>query len=239
MSNAQMFFQLIRNSRKHNTISNKSGAILQIGNIAAYDNQPRTAIKYYKEALSMFPARSSNSIRVAYAIISCNVLLEQYEKAMSIVDSLKELVFKIGDSAILNTWLYRKAYLSHLLNDNKVALRILTSELSVSSKDEEWFFASRFLELQCLWADREYDVYDSRIISLRRNPLYKNIKRNNRNYIISQLLSQLSTTQYKSRRFKIEEGIEALNGNDINYRWDPYGFELLRFEKWWWSSAKV
>lgn len=233
MKHAQEFLELVVSNKKHNTISNISGATLQIGNIAAYSNNPKDAIIHFESALELFPKKSSNRVRVQNAILSCQLLLGNYSLAMDIINSMESLVRKLGERQI-QEWLYRKAYVSHLIGDDKYALSTIASKLRMTSKDVEWFVSCRLLELQCLWSVKEYDVYESKLFALKRTIRQKRMSK--RQELIIRLLDVLLSGKRSPDETK--DYLELLASSQPSYQWDPYGFEMLRFDNWWLGHVK-
>lgn len=235
MIDATKFLHLINNSKKHNTQSNVFGATVQIGNISAYANDPDTAISYFNSALQLAPSKSSNYLRVSAALLSCRILQGENQIARNLVQVNESLVRTLGDTSISQEWVYRKAYVEHLLGSHTSALKLLSTSLKFSSKDNNWSVSCRILEFQCLYKSKEYDVFEYRYLSLKKSPEFRRLKSKRQRVIVS-LLQFLRSPLQKEMKV-IEDLLKRLGESNPDMLWDPYGLEILRFEVWWSKSV--
>src|ERR1051325_3808667 len=194
------------------------------------------AIENTQEACKLYPPESvsfliSKEIELYALFYSFN-----FAKALSVYFELSEnTTFEKGDFRYAKYSLFN-ANILFKMSDFISALKVLRQKYVVYSDRGGWGLSSRILSIMTDIELQQFDIaaleIDSLIQFMRRNKAKYQIRK--RYFVISSILKKLDRNGFAfgSIRKDLRAKTKLLASKDPEYRWEPMGPELIRFDDW-------
>lgn len=232
---ANEFIKLVQESPVVYSKDNLGGANMQMAIIEMYLKQYVSAKKYANEAIKNFVSGSLNMLTA----LDCKYVACLYNKdlaeAANILVSVKQLELYRNNNSIASKWLFYEASHKFLSNKYADALATLQKQTELTEDKSGWRLGYKILEMMCIIELGYYDWLDYRIETFRK--LLGELKKENisRPKLIYQVIKTFIKTayNYKLTTAAHTQNIAQLEKAADTYEWDPRGYEIIRFDKWW------
>lgn len=237
---AEEFLELIRENPVINANDNLGGACMQLSIINLYLGQYGEAINYANQSGGYFIAQSMNQVQSFDCLFGGYFYSGRYEEAAETIDTVLHFKVMQKNTFLQSRWAYYKANLLFRKGEFEDALGILQQESALLADKSGWRLGYKILEMMCIIEIGYFDWLDYRIETFRK--LLSDVKKENisRPKLIHQLLKSYIKTSYDfdaSTRM-VHEHLELLQEGADEFRWDPKGYEMIRFDTWWASKLK-
>ena len=140
---------------------------------------------------------------------------------------------------IESKWIFYQAAFHFKMGSFQDCLSELQKESELLKDRSGWLFGHKLLEILSYAEQGEFDMIDFRIEALRKllqRQKHKNIRRIK---TVFEILNTLVKTGYNFKQTleKDKEKFLVLEQGEEDYFWDPLGYEIIRFDKWFRSKA--
>jgi hypothetical protein len=169
-----------------------------------------------------------------------NFYLENYADANINVEKVVNAKNFRLSTIVFAKWWYFQTNLFFALKKYKEAQFSIQSSYYHEDDKEAWSIYVRILSIYILVAREFYLEVESSLENMKRfiTKLKKNGSVKKRHIVIYKLLLKLHNSGYLFKNI-YNENIELFNklgSNDPQFRWNPGGGEIIRFEKWFLSN---
>lgn len=236
-NSAEKFLELVKESDVFRSKDNLGGAYMQLAIVQIYEGEYLEATENAENAMGYFILNSRNYLNALTCVFNASFLFKDYDKAEhSIVLAKKSNILK-SDSWYSALFSYYRANLLFISGKYKDALTILQMQSELLHDKSGWRMGYKILELMCIIEESDFEWLDLRIESFRK--LLTDLKKENiaRPKIIFQLIKSLIKNGYdlKQTTSDNKEHLDLLVSSAQDFIWDPKGYELIRFDTWWYS----
>lgn len=232
------FLKLVRKSPVVFSMDNIGGACMQLAIITIHLNDLENAKIYSKEAIDSFVKGSNNQLNAYSYLFLTKLYQKDFYKADLIIENiLTSNSFKLAEFS-KSKWNYYKANLLFAQGKYDDALALLQRENELISDKSGWRLGFKILEMMCIIELGYYDWLDFRIETFRK--LLSDVKNENvsRPKLVLQIIKGFIKHMYdfKTSTIDLKEHFDLLASNDAEYKWDPIGYEVIPFHKWWYNK---
>lgn len=239
-TSAEQFLRLVIDSPIVYSRDNTGGANMQLSIIHIYLGNYRKAREYAQEAITLFVKGSLNQINAYDCLYIAHIYERNYSEAQTVLETVKSIKVYKTNTPINSKWLYYEANLFFLMQKFDDALATLQKQTDLTSDKSGWRLGYKILEMMCIVELGYMDWLDYRIETFRK--LLSDVKKENiarpkivlqliRGFIKSSYNFQLTTKNNKEHLTLLQKGAD-------DFKWDPRGYEIIRFEVWWKSKSK-
>lgn len=229
------FLEFVSTNKVVNASDNIGGALMMIATIGVHLENHENVIKYASQGLPYFFSGSINQSTISELLYFAYLRIEQYEKAELLIGHITSFKNVKKNQFVHSKWQYFKANLLFQQAQFDNALSILQKQSELLSDKSGWRLGFKILEMMCIIELDTCDWLDYRIETFRK--LLSTVKEENihRPKLILHIIKQFIKQAYdiKATNKKCEEQLNLLRQGEENYRYDPRGYEVIRFDKWW------
>ena len=229
------FLDFVTSNRVLNASDNMGGGMMMISTISVYLHNYDNAIKFAIEAMPYFHAGSNNQVNLSELLFFCYLRKEDFNQTLELVDKISLLKTVKKNQFLKSKWQYFKANLFFQQGHYNEALSILQKQSDLLSDKSGWRLGFKIMEMMCIIEMDTCDWLDYRIETFRK--LLSTVKNENihRPKLILHIIKQFIKHAYdiKLTNKKCEEQLNLLRMGEGDYRYDPRGYEVIRFDKWW------
>ncbi|MFN0276010.1 MAG: hypothetical protein ACKVPJ_09710 [Chitinophagales bacterium] len=237
---AEEFIKLVKNSPIVYSKDNLGGANMQLAMIFIYLKSYPEAVKYANVSLGLFVKGSLNMLNALDCKYIASLYQSDFQTATDILKDVKEMNLYKSNPLMNAKWLYYEANLYFLMKKFDDALATLQQQTELTSDKSGWRLGYKILEMMCITELGYLDWLDYRIETFRK--LLSDVRKENiaRPKVIFQLLKSFIRTSYDFNEATSinTEHLALLDKAADEFAWDPRGYEIIRFEKWWNSKIK-
>lgn len=230
--------QLVRSSPAFQSDSFFGGAKMELAkvliNLGRYDE----ALEYAQVAYRHFKPGMINQLLALEQLYYCYIRKRDLKNAGEIVDRAFQNK-KVTYNGFINAkWWFFKAGLEFLNQDFAKALGSLKNSTALLKDKTGWMLGYTMLEVMCRLESGNIEWCEARMEGLRKIMLrYTSACDENcdaRMESMFRLLRSLRAAEYDYAQLQEaeKERLALMAGNEGMYRWDPTGYELVRFEDW-------
>lgn len=215
-------------------------ANLQLYGALVYLGRYEEALSYAVKAKDFAVPKGVNEITtIGYIFLAQFQMPEVGEIELTVAEAFKHP--KLSSSKFIESkWIFYKAALNFKLGRYEECIFELQKESELLKDRSGWLFGHKLLEILSYSELGEFDMIDFRIEALRKllqRQKHKNIRR------IKTVFEVLNTLVKNGYNFKASlekdaDKFELLRAGEGDYFWDPLGYEILRFDKWFESKTK-
>ncbi|MFT4800256.1 MAG: tetratricopeptide (TPR) repeat protein [Flavobacteriaceae bacterium] len=231
---ANAFLTLINESISLNTISNNGGAHLELSLVLLHLYEFENALIYSNKATQMFLESSFNRILTFEYSFIANFNLEKYNEALEFFENSKS-ISQIKSSVIrVERWRYMAAFCHYQLRNFKEAKELINDCTNLIKDKSGWYLGKRLLDLFIVIDEKEVEktfLKLNNLLALFRVLDLEQIMRFKAIYKVVLFLSNnqfdFDLTYQKQRKY-----INLLTEGKDKYRWNPLGYEMIRFDQW-------
>ena len=234
------YADLIKNSPAVHSKDAMGSAGLYLSNISLQLNNYSETIKFANEYMDYFYFGSPNQEALHANLFVAYLFKNDYINAneqVKIVTAFK--IVKPGNY-IHSQWMFYKANLEFAQQNFQECLALLQKQTVLTKDKAGWWLGYKLLEMLCIIELKNYDWLEYRTETFRK--LLSKVRTENiaRPKIILQLLKALvkDNFDYKSVSAKFQDQLNMLKQSKNEYRWDPMGYEIIRFDTWWMEKLK-
>ena len=239
----EICFKIINIYKSNKYLSTKTRigtAYLQLANNQFLDLRYSESIESCNQSLKFYPIDSINLISVYEILFLSNFYLENYADANINVEKVVNAKNFRLSTIVFAKWWYFQTNLFFALKKYKEAQFSIQSSYYHEDDKEAWSIYVRILSIYILVAREFYLEVESSLENMKRfiTKLKKNGSVKKRHIVIYKLLLKLHNSGYLFKNI-YNENIELFNklgSNDPQFRWNPGGGEIIRFEKWFLSN---
>ncbi len=209
-------------------------ANLQIASIAAYKANYDEAMGFARSAKEKFITGLFNELQAIELMFVIAFHKRDYTEAETIMEmALVHPKYK-ANKIIPAKWEYFKANLLFVKGQYNQAAVMLMKETELTKDKAGWLMGYRIMELMCAIEQGELDIIDYRAESFKKLLQRQKDENVERPRTILKVLNtyvktggdiKMTLTEEKTSITKLREGKE-------HFRWDPLGFEMIRFDEW-------
>lgn len=194
----------------------------------------------YFEKLQPFLSPKSHN---EYRFLETNLLFNLRKKNYDICSELIEKLY--AHKRIQNTDFHKnkiilyEAFLFFQKGDKNKALKTLSTVTEISKDKSGWLLGIGYLEILILFELKEFSVLSYRIDNLNHLLFRQKKQKITRTKLILKVLKTLLRHQgdFQKTQHQHQEQFQILQTNKDRYYWDPLGFEIIRFERWFNNKA--
>lgn len=231
---AQKFLHLIETSPAVHSASRIASANFQIAAIMVNLGEYKNATKHARIAIDKFATGLLNELAAIeilfYAAFHANDLAQAREALKKARSHPKLKANKLNPAK----WDYFEANILFAEGDYDKASDKLLGYSELLKDKAGWLMGYRILELMCMSEMNELDLMDFRNESFRKLLQRQKAEAVDRPKAIFKIMeSFIKTGGSVLKTQKVEANrLELLRKGEGTYRWDPLGFELIRFDTW-------
>jgi tetratricopeptide (TPR) repeat protein len=231
-------FSLIENSRSLLAISNMAGTHLMMSMIQLQLEKYPSALKHAKRAMILFKNDSFNDHLAMEYLFLAYFYTGQHQEALQLYR--KVMNTKQSSTIRYEKWEYMAAHSYFMMGKEEKALQCLKSCKGLMQDQYGWHLGIKLLKLMMsVRAGIEEEVH------LRLGGLLRFFRKLEPDYVIRfrciyKVVMFLNDHQYdfvyayeKRRRH-----IDALREGKQEYRWNPLGYEMIRFDEWFMQQLR-
>lgn len=148
---------------------------------------------------------------------------------------------KIHSSEVLyGKWMFYKAASLFVAKKWTEAFNTLNADSTLLKDKSGWVFGHRLLEIMILMEREQFELMEFRIEALRKLLQRQKHKEVTRIKTIFRLLHDFwrSESHYVLTMEQNTDLMELLKTGEGDYYWDPQGYEIIRFDKWFSEKLK-
>ncbi len=236
---ANDFLEFVLLNRIVNSNDNLAGAYMLNSQISIYMGDGSDVIKFANEGIRLFTKGSLNQITLSENLFLGFILIKDYKAAHDIIVNINSFRTLKSNKFKQAKWTYYNANLLFLNEKFEDTLAILQKQNALLADRSGWRLGYKILEMMCIIEIGNYDWLDYRIETFRK--LLLSVKGENilRAKAVHQIIKQFIRSGYdfKQTNSKMLDQLENLRKGEAEYKYDPMGFEVIRFDSWW--TAKV
>lgn len=235
---ASDFLDLANRSPVLNSKDNIGGAYMQLSIVNLLIGNYSEAFKCADNATKYFVKQSMNQVNAFGFLFLSAIYDKQFEVALSIVNKVSKFKTIEQYKTIEAKWNYYKANLLFAQGKFDDALALLQRENELISDKSGWRLGFKILGMMCIVELGNYDWLDFRIETFRK--LLSDVKNENvsRPKLVLLIIKGFIKHMYdfKNTTSDLKEQFDLLASNDAEYKWDPIGYEVIPFHKWWYNK---
>ncbi len=219
------------------TKSNQGGVLKDVVYINLNLGNHKDAVKYANQAIDNFRKGMVNELRAMDYLFFAHLRNQDYANAETTIQkALQHKQINAGNKLIKARWLFFQSNLEYLKGNHKEAARSLRTNDHITSDKSGWNLGCRLLEMMIDMEENDLFLVDYKLKNFNRllspkNTQTENIER-------ARLIARVIRLFIKHRgnfneTFEIAKNeIQALEDGDGQLFWDPMGYEVIRFDKW-------
>ena len=131
-------------------------------------------------------------------------------------------------------WQYYQAYLEFSKGNFQESLNLLFHNKEITKYKSKWLIGCKLLELMNLIELEKYDLAEYRFEALKQLLKRQKGRNDDRIKLIRTLLGSLIKKDFDFNKtgFTCSKELKSLAQKSGQYRWVPFGYELVRFDRW-------
>lgn len=239
---AKKMLVLVKNNKEVKSILRLINSYLQLFEAALNLKKYKEASKYAKKAYETISKTklkdSRNELIVLKYVFLANFHDSKSKKLeLHLNKGLSHPVCKkIPD--LKEEWQFYKAMYHFKLKEFNEVKTALYSINKLIKGNSGWNFAFRLLEIMMYIDEKSFDMVEYRIETFRKFISKSGYKSKERIKLIHKILKTLDKTGYNFKETaKIEKkSLQLLSAGKDAYQWEALGFELIRFDSWFFYS---
>ena len=229
---AENIQELYLNSPVFYSKLNVGGSYYNIGLAEARLGNFTETLKLLENAVKPFNVNSINALTIKTNLFSVYLNLGNIDKAIQVQQEIQDhrlIIDNPYDVAALKNE-YNKAYLYYVQGNYQKAIVALHNCDSLDKLNKTWYWASLILEILILLEQDLFELADARLYSLKRKLQKVKLQIPRLRYIIKVLSKALKNhSQVRKTLVSQLEDDQFLIGVPPS---DPFGYEIIAFEKW-------
>ncbi len=214
-------------------------ANIQIAGLLIKLEQYKRAVDYAQKGLDSYSKGSSGKL-VAFEVL---FFAQLYRKLYPDAENILAKAFK--NKSLLKSnfqkekWLYFKANLEFLKGEYESSIKILRHNTSLMKDKSGWYMGWQLLEILNLIELKDHDILFYRLDSFKKLLQRQKDKTNKRVKLTFRVLDVLykQSFHYRNTFEKVESDITLLQKAEKEYSWNPLGFEIVRFDQWFYHKV--
>lgn len=239
LNHSYKLLELVKSAPAFQSDSFVAGANMEIANSLIQNEKYEEAESHALVALDLFRKGMLNELLALEKLYYCYIRLGNFRKAGEMI-TRAFASSKINYNEFLTAkWWFFKAGLEFMTADYARALASLKNCDLLQRDKTGWMLGWTVLEVLCRIESNQMEWLEAKTESLRKiMQRYTSSCGTNcdaRMEPVFKILRSLRRFNYEYSEVKeIEkEKFTLLAGTDRNYRWDPAGYELIRFDSWY------
>ena len=234
LSHALELLELVTEYDILKSVTNIAGANMTLANIYLQLSENEQAFKHADLATQLFDDKMVNNLRALELVFFAQWRLNETSKAKEILTQAFAHKQFSSNKILQARWILFSSYLEYQLGNKETAMELSNSNKHISEDKTGWHLGDRILEMMILADDELWDILDYRTTSfyqhLQRHKENANIERA---ILIYKIFKDLvKTINYLETDVRMKPELEKLKKNRKDLRWNPTGFELIRFDIW-------
>lgn len=240
LKQAQKFLQLNKNEKAINTKRAVAGAHLQLSFIQLQLKQYAKSSQEAGNALKQFKTGLMNELTTLELLFLSQFYNQEEEPAKKTLQQALSHP-KLNNNKLLPAkWHYYRV--CFLFQQKKFdAANIAMNYCSFLLEDKTgWLYGYRIMDILLILENNDTFLADNKIEALSKIIGKQKIKANQRAKIITKILVELMRKHYdfKATAKSQKINLELLAHDKTHHHWEPMGYELIRFEKWYADKLK-
>ncbi len=234
------FLDLIKNNHVIYSSDGMGGAYMMLSNINIYLGDSEKIINYALEGSPYFFEGSINQASLGENLFLGYLMSKNYLLAAEVCEKISAFSNIKKNPFRKSKWVYYRANIFFMQGQYSEALALLQKQSELTADKSGWRLGYKILEMMCIIELGNYDWLDYRIETFRK--LLSAVKKENihRPKIILQIIKQFikSAYNFKTVSSKTDDLYKTLKEGAGEYKHDPKGYEVIRFDQWWEDKLK-
>jgi len=237
---AIQYADLIKNTPAVHSKDAMGSAGLYLSNINLQIYNFNESIRYANEYMHFFYSGSPNQEALHENLFVCYLLNKDFSNASKQIETVATFKIIKPGNLIYSRWIFYRSNLEFAHRNFSEALGLLQKQSMLTKDKSGYWVGYKILEMLCIIELKNYDWLEYRTETFRK--LLNKVKNKNvaRPKIILHLLKALIKENYNFDLVakKNLQKFSLLQKAENEYRWDPDGYEITRFDTWWSEKMK-
>lgn len=237
---ANLFLELVLNNKSIQTRVRISNAYMHVVISKIYLEQYLDAISAAEKAIQFVVPGGVNEIRILEYLFLAALQTNDYSLIQHYLD--KGLIHPRVKSASFTNgkWQFYAAIASFKQEKYQDCLGQLLINNELLKDKAGWLFGFRLIEIMTFIELEQYDMIEFRVEALRKLLQRQKDKNIIRIKLIVSILHALIKTgfQFENCYQKETKKFQLLQEAEDDYRWNPLGYEIIRFDAWFQSQLR-
>jgi|TARA_B100000795_G_scaffold149924_1_gene112291 hypothetical protein len=228
------FFILISKSISLNTISNKGGAYLEMTVILLLLMEFEEALTYANKAIFTFKTKTFNRLLAYEYSFLANYYMHRNKEAVKVFDLVQQIPQLKSSEIREEKWNYISAYNYYQLGETDKTKVLLDNCKNLMEQKSGWYLGKKLMLLMISIKEEEADptiIQLENLLKVFRGLEQEHIHRFKAIYKIVRFLSY-NQFDFKLTLEKQAYLLDLLAEGKDDYRWNPMGYEMIRFDEW-------
>lgn len=233
------FYKLIKENKILYSSDNVGGAFMLLATISIYLGDGEKAIEYANNGSPYFHKSSINMATLNENLFLGYLMIKDYERANEVVNVVTSYKIIKTKAFLKAKWLYYKANLLFAQGLYSETLSLLQKQSALLADKSGWRLGYKILEMMCIIELDNSSWLDYRVETFRK--LLANVKNENiqRPKMILYIIKQFIRNAYNFTvtNQQCEDKLKFLTEAKNDFRYDPKGYEVIRFDEWWFQKT--
>jgi tetratricopeptide (TPR) repeat protein len=239
LSHAMSMLELVTKSPAIKSDLRQGNAYIQLADLHVQMEEFNEGETLAQKAVGFFNKRSINHFIAHETLFLAQLNLRRFDDAQSTIDYMLKFKGIEQYSFRKNKWLLFSAMVSFSRSDYSVALRKLSQVGELQQDKDGWNLGMRLYEILALIQADDLETIEYRMETLRKTlEALKMTRKQERISIIYRILQLGRKKDFKSLSAEELRLIKELDATEEPMRWNPTGFEVIRFDTWYLTEVK-
>ncbi len=231
------FLQLAKTNRILRSNDHITGAYMQLSTINLHIGNYNKTIEYAQNGMEYSKKGYRNLTNLHELVLLSYIYKGEPERALSIFPVVRSYSVVKPGTPFYFKWIYYEANLNFKLKKYKETISLLKRHSTLTADKSGWRLGFKMLEILTIIEMQQFDWLEYRLEAFRK--LLATIRKENieRPKIAYQVIKMLVkyNFDYAAVTDKMQEQLALFKSENDPYRWDPHGYEIIRFD-WWWEE---
>jgi len=239
MSHAFQMLEMVTKSPAIKSDLRQGNAYIQLADLHVQMEEFDQGEALSQKSVAFFNKRSINHFIAHETLFLAQLNLRRFDDAQSTIDYMLKFKSIEQYSFRKNKWLLFSAMVSFARSDYAVALRKLLQVGELQQDKDGWNLGMRLYEILALIQADELDRIEYRMETLRKTlEALKLTRKQERISIIYRILQLGRRKDFKVLTPEEIHLLKELEATEEPMRWNPTGFEVIRFDTWYLTQVK-